>query len=184
MGTSTPDEKTAASPAWLSHVKRLKGWIVAIAGGGAVLSGLVGYYTTYKTVAGQPAESTSARAPAAATVNPLSVAVLPFTNLTGDAAQAYVADGLTASVTADLSRIRDAFIVNVATAAAVAKDKPASAQLVGRELGVRFILQGSVQRAGDKLRISAQLADTQSNAQLWSETFGAAPQISSPCRTR
>lgn len=171
MGTSEQDEKTAASPAWLGHFQRLKGWIVAVAGAGAVLSGLVGYYTTYKTVAGKPADSAGAQAPAAATVNPLSVAVLPFTNLTGDTAQGYVADGLTASVTADLSRIRDAFIVNVATAAAAAKDKAASAQQVGRELGVRFILQGSVQRSADKLRISAQLADTQSNAQLWSETF-------------
>ena len=127
--------------------------------------------STYKTVAGKPADSTSAHTPGVANVNPLSVAVLPFTNLTGDSAQGYMADGLTASVTADLSRIRDAFIVNVATAAAAAKDKAASAQQVGRDLGVRFILQGSVQRSADKLRISAQLADTQSNAQLWSETF-------------
>jgi adenylate cyclase len=174
MGTSTRDEKTATSSnkGWLGHVQRLKGWIVAVAGVGAVLSGLVGYYTTYKTVSGHPAaETANTRTPVAAAVNPLSVAVLPFTNLTGDAAQAYVADGLTASITADLSRIRDAFIVNVATAAAAAKDKAASAQQVGHELGVRFILQGSVQRSADKLRISAQLADTQSNAQLWSETF-------------
>jgi len=175
MGTSTQDEKTAASPARLGHFQRLKGWIVAAAGVGAVLSGLVGYYTTYKTVAGNPADSTGARPPAVATVNPLSVAVLPFTNLTGDAAQSYVADGLTASVTADLSRIRDAFVVNVSTAAAAARDKSSSAHLVGRELGVRFILQGSVQRSADKLRISAQLADTQSNAQLWSETFEGSP---------
>ncbi len=171
MSPSTQDEKTAASPSWSGHFQRLKGWIVAVAGVGAVLSGLVGYYSTYKTVAGKPADSADARPPAAATVNPLSVAVLPFINLTGDATQGYVADGLTASVTADLSRIRDAFIVNVATAAAAAKDKAASAQQVGRELGVRFILQGSVQRSADKLRISAQLADTQSNGQLWSETF-------------
>ena len=171
MGTSTQDGKTAASPAWLGHFHRLKVWIVAVAGVGAVLSGLVGYYTTYKTVAGKPADSAGARPPAVANVNPLSVAVLPFSNLTGDPAQGYVADGLTTSVTVDLSRIRDAFIVNVATAAAAAKDKSASAQQVGRELGVRFVLQGSVQRSADKLRISAQLADTQSNAQLWSETF-------------
>ncbi|HXC38487.1 MAG TPA: hypothetical protein VN667_06030 [Burkholderiales bacterium] len=175
MDTSTQDKKISASPAWLGHFQRLKGWIVAVAGVGAVLSGLVGYYTTYKTVAGNPADSTSARTPAVAAVNPLSVAVLPFTNLTGDAAQGYVADGLTASITADLSRIRDAFIVNVSTAAAAAKEKPASAQQVGRDLGVRFILQGSVQRSADKLRISAQLVDTQSNAQLWSETFEGSP---------
>ena len=96
--------------------------------------------------------------------------VLPFTNLTGDPNQAYVADGLTASLTADLSRIRDAFIVNAATAFAY-KDKPLTAQRVGKELGVHFVLQGSVQRSGTKIRINAQLADANSNAQLWSETF-------------
>ncbi len=101
---------------------------------------------------------------------PLSIVVLPFQNLTGDANQEYVADGLTASLTADLSRIREAFIVNAATAFAY-KDKPVTAQQVGRELGVHFVLQGSVQRNGTKIRVNAQFADTTSNAQLWSENF-------------
>jgi len=105
-----------------------------------------------------------------ADAGPLSIVVLPFTNLTGDPNQAYVADGLTASLTADLSRIRDAFIVNAATAFTY-KDKPVSAQQVGKDLGVHFVLQGSVQRNGTKIRINAQLADANSNAQLWSETF-------------
>lgn len=170
MGTLMQDKSAATSPAWLGHFQRIKGWIVAVAGTGAVLSGLVGYYTTYKTVAGKPAVSAVGTS-GVATVNPLSVAVLPFTNLTGDTAQSYVADGLTVSITSDLSRIRDLFIVNVATAAAAAKDKSASAQQVGQALGVRFVLQGSVQRSADKLRINAQLADAQSNAQLWTETF-------------
>src|SRR5271165_4451050 len=100
----------------------------------------------------------------------LSIVVLPFANLTGDPNQAYVADGLTASLTADLSRIRDAFIVNAATAFAY-KDKPLTAQQVGNDLGVHFVLQGSVQRSGPKIRINAQLADATSNAQLWSESF-------------
>jgi adenylate cyclase len=110
--------------------------------------------------------------PAAVTADagPLSIVVLPFQNLTGDANQEYVADGLTASLTADLSRIRDAFIVNAATTFAY-KDKPVTAQQVGKELGVNFVLQGSVQRNGTKLRINAQLADATSNAQLWSESF-------------
>ncbi len=101
---------------------------------------------------------------------PLSIVVLPFANLTGDPQQAYVADGLTDAVTADLSRIRDAFIVSTSTAFAY-KDKVVTAQQVGKELGVRFALQGGVQRSGDKIRINAQLADTTSNAQLWTESF-------------
>lgn len=170
MATEPIDSTAHGAPGWRGHFQRLKGWVVAAAGVGAVLSGLVGYYTTYKTVASKPAAD--AHAPAASIVNPLSIAVLPFANLTGDAAQAYVADGLTVSVTSDLSRIRDAFVVNAGTSAsAAAKDKAASAQQVGRDLGVRFVLQGSVQRSADKLRISAQLADTQTNAQLWTETF-------------
>jgi len=101
---------------------------------------------------------------------PLSVVVLPFKNLTGNPNQDYVADGLTASQTADLSRIRDAFIVDAATAFTY-KDKSVTAQQVGKDLGVRFVLQGSVQRNGTKIRINAQLADTTTNAQLWSESF-------------
>jgi len=100
----------------------------------------------------------------------LSVVVLPFANRTGDPEQEYLADGMTESLTMDLSRIRDAFIVNASTAFAY-KNKPVAAQVLGRELGVRFVLQGSVQRMGPKIRINAQLADAASNALLWSETF-------------
>ncbi len=110
--------------------------------------------------------------PAAVTpdAGPLSIVVLPFTNLTGDPSQEYVADGLTASLTADLSRIRNAFIVNAATAFTY-KGKSVNAQQVGKDLGVHFVLQGSVQRNGNKIRINAQLADANSNAQLWSDSF-------------
>lgn len=100
----------------------------------------------------------------------LSILVLPFANGTGDPQQAYIADGLTASVTSDLSRIRDAFVVAAATAFTY-KNKPVNLQRLGAELGVRFVLQGSVQRVGNTIRINAQLADTATNAQLWTETF-------------
>jgi adenylate cyclase len=142
--------------------------IVTIAGVGAVLSGLAGYWNTYHIVKKSVPLPASTKAPVAASA--LSVIVLPFQNLTGDANQAYVADGLTASLTSDLSRIRDAFIVNAATAFAY-KDKPVTAQQIGKDLGVRFVLHGSVQRSGIKIRINAQLADATTNAQLWSERF-------------
>ena len=151
------------------QLKRFRGPIAAIAAFGAVLSGLLGYWSAYQTVE-KAVVSTSAPAVVTADAGPLSIVVLPFTNLTGDANQAYVADGLTASLTADLSRIRDAFIVNAATAFAY-RDKPVTAQQVGKDLGVHFVLQGSVQRNGTKIRINTQLADANSNAQLWSETF-------------
>ena len=142
--------------------------IVTVASVGAVLSGLVGYWTTYHTVKKGVPQSAPTEAPVAASA--LSVMVLPFKNLTGDPNQDYVADGLTASLTADLSRIREAFIVNAATAFAY-KDKPVAVQQIGTDLGVHFVLQGSVQRSGTRIRINAQLADATSSAQLWSERF-------------
>ena len=78
-----------------------------------------------------------------ADAGPLSIVVLPFTNQTGDPQKAYIADGLTSSITADLSRIRDAFIVPVSSALAY-RDKAAPVKQIGQDLGVRFVLQGSV----------------------------------------
>ncbi len=154
---------------WLEKLKHAKGIIVAVAGGGAVLSGLVGYYTTYQTVK-TGASSSAITAPAIVNTGALSIVVLPFANQTGDAQKGYIADALTTSITADLSRIRDAFVVSTTTAFAY-KDKPVTAQQVGKEVGARFALQGSVLASGDKVRITAQLADTQTGAQLWSETL-------------
>jgi len=103
-------------------------------------------------------------------VNPLSIAVLPFTNLTGDPTQSYVADGLTNRVTSDLARIQSAVVTDAGRAMSY-KDKTAIVQQVGKELGVRFILQGDVQRSADKILINAKLTDASSNKQLWSDSF-------------
>jgi TolB-like protein/Tfp pilus assembly protein PilF len=150
----------------LSHVK---GAVIAVASLGAVLSGLAGYYTTYKTVA-DTATPPSTAAPKVDTINSLSILVLPFANQTGDANKAYIADALTSSISADLNRIRDAFVVPTATAFSY-KDKNLTVAQAGKEAGVRFVLQGGVVANGDKLRINVQLADTQSGKQLWNETF-------------
>ncbi|ALT77934.1 hypothetical protein AT984_12850 [Paucibacter sp. KCTC 42545] len=96
--------------------------------------------------------------------------MLPFTNQTGDASKGYIADALTSSISADLSRIRDAFVVPTATAFTY-KEKNLTVAQIGKDAGVRFVLQGGVVASGDKLRISAQLADTQSGQQLWNEVF-------------
>ena len=103
-------------------------------------------------------------------VNPLSIAVLPFTNLTGDPAQAYVADGMTARVTTDLSRIRDALVLDEARASKY-KDQSVSAQKIGQELGVRFLLKGDIQRNGDLILINTKLIDSINGQQLWAESF-------------
>ena len=103
-------------------------------------------------------------------VNPLSIAVLPFANLSGDAGQAYVADGMTSRVTSDLGRIQDAVVTDAGRVLPY-KDKTAIVQQVAKELGVRFVLQGDVQRSADKILINAKLTDANSNKQLWSDRF-------------
>ena len=147
---------------------RTQSWLAAILCVATIGTSLFFYWRHQRSASsGQTAAELKGAETAA---GPLSIVVLPFSNLSGDADQAYFADGLTASVTADLSRIRDAFVVNTATAFTY-KDKVIGAQQVGKEVGTRFVLQGSVQRSGTSIRINAQLADTVSNAQLWSETF-------------
>jgi adenylate cyclase len=103
-------------------------------------------------------------------VNPLSIVVLPFNNLTGDPGQAYLADGMTAKVTTDLSRINNAFVMDAGIAMKY-KDKAGGIQLIASELGVRFVLQGDIQKNAEKVQINAKLTDAQSSKQLWSESF-------------
>ena len=99
-----------------------------------------------------------------------SIVVLPFANLSGDPEQAYLADGLTTTITTDLSRAAGLFVI-AATTANTFKDKQINVQQIGKDLGVRYALQGNVQRSGEKIRINAQLADSASGGQLWAETF-------------
>ena len=101
---------------------------------------------------------------------PLSILVLPFANQTGDEKKAYIADAFTMSITADLSRIRDAFVVP-ATTAFTYKAKGLTVQQVAKDAAVRFVLGGSVLASGQDVRVTAQLVDSKTGAQLWNETF-------------
>ena len=100
----------------------------------------------------------------------LSIVVLPFTNLSGDAAQDYFADGITENLTTDLSRIRNSFVI-ASTTASTYKGKTADAKEIGKELGVRYVLEGSVQRDQNRVRVNAQLIDAETGAHLWAERF-------------
>ena len=100
----------------------------------------------------------------------LSIVVLPFTNLSDDREQEYFADGVTDDLTTDLSRIADSFVIAHNTALTY-KGKPVDAKQVGRELGVRYVLEGSVRRAGDQVQVNAQLIDAVSGAHLWADRF-------------
>jgi adenylate cyclase len=100
----------------------------------------------------------------------LSVVVLPFANLSDDREQQYFADGVTEDLTTDLSRIAGSFVISRNTAFTY-KDKPVNAKQIGREVGVRYVLEGSVQRSGKQVRINAQLIDAETDAHLWAERF-------------
>ena len=100
----------------------------------------------------------------------LSIVVLPFANLSGDPAQDYFADGITENLTTDLARIRDSFVIARNTAFTF-KGKAIDAKGIGKELGVRYVLEGSVQRDQNRVRVNAQLIDAQSGAHLWADRF-------------
>jgi adenylate cyclase len=103
-----------------------------------------------------------------AVVPRLSIVVLPFTNLSTDPEQQYFADGITEDLTTDLSRIADMFVIARNTAFTY-KGKFIDAKQVGRELGVRYLLEGSVRRSGQQVRVNAQLVDAETGAHLWAE---------------
>lgn len=100
----------------------------------------------------------------------LSIVVLPFDNLSGDPRQDYFADAVTEDLITDLSRIRDAFVIARRTSFTY-KGKSTDVTEVAAELDVRYVLEGSVQRAEDRVRINAQLIDGQSGAHVWSDRY-------------
>jgi TolB-like protein/class 3 adenylate cyclase len=100
----------------------------------------------------------------------LSLVVLPFANLGGDASQDYFVDGVTESLTTDLSRIAGAFVIGRSTAFTY-KGKAVDLKQIGRELNVRYVLEGSVQRSGNRMRVNVQLIEAESGAHLWAERF-------------
>jgi adenylate cyclase len=105
-----------------------------------------------------------------ATAPRLSIVVLPFENLGGDPEQEYFADGITDDLTTDLSHLADSFVIARGTAFTY-KGKPVSAKQIGRELGVRYALEGSVRRVGETIAVNAQLISTENGAHLWADRF-------------
>jgi TolB-like protein len=99
-----------------------------------------------------------------------SIVVLPFANLSGDASQDYLADVISDELTTAFSRSRDTFVISRWTAFTY-KGKPIDVRQIGKDLGVRYVLEGSVQPSGDRLRVHAQFIDTESDAHLWADQF-------------
>ena len=122
------------------------------------------------------ADLPAASAPTAASISQppaaprLSIVVLPFANLSDDTEQQYFADGITEDLTADLSRIEGSFVISRNTAFTY-RNKPIDTKQIGHELGVRYVLEGSVRRSGKQVRVNVQLIDAETDAHLWAERF-------------
>jgi adenylate cyclase len=119
------------------------------------------------------AEGDARPMPALAQPDRPSIAVLPFDNMSGDPEQEFVADGIVEAITATLSRIKSIFVI-ARNSAFRYKDRAVDVLQVGKELGVRYVLEGSVQRAGSRLRISVQLIDATSGTHVWADRVDGA----------
>jgi adenylate cyclase len=154
---ASPPPAEAAKPAQMK-----RGWGAApLAAGLATLLMLAaaGAWITIGGRGSSPAEPTH-----------LSIVVLPFANLSGDPSQDYFADGVSENLTDGLSRIRDSFVIARNTAFTY-KGESVEPKQVGKDLGVRYVLQGSVQRDQGRVRINARITEVESNAQVWADRF-------------
>jgi TolB-like protein/class 3 adenylate cyclase len=126
----------------------------------------------YSLDVGKPAQAKPAPTPASEKSSPprLSMVVLPFANIGGAPEQEHFVDGVTESLTTDLSRIRGAVVIGRNTAFTY-KGKPVDLKQIGRELNVRYVLEGSVQRGGARMRVNVQLIDAETGNHLWAERF-------------
>jgi adenylate cyclase len=123
------------------------------------------------TAQSPPATASVQNLPAAEAKAPrLSMVVLPFANLSNDPEQEYFADGITDDLTTDLSQIPDSLVIARNTAFTY-KGRPTDAKQIGRDLGVRYVVEGSVRRTGDQVQVNVQLIDAESGAHLWAERF-------------
>ena len=130
---------------------------------------MAGARATRRSLLGASVEDKLANAPR------LSIVVLPSENLSGDKDQDYFADAITEDLTTDLSHLQDAFVIARGTAFTY-KGKPLDAKQLGRELSVRYVLEGSVQPSGDRTRVNAQLISTETGAHYVGRSVRGRPQ--------
>jgi adenylate cyclase len=119
---------------------------------------------------GQPEADTSPAADPAQLPDKPSIAVLPFENMSNDPEQAYFSDGISEDIITDLSKVSGLFVTS-RNSSFVYKGKSVNVKQVGRELGVRYVLEGSVRKAGNKVRITAQLIDSNTDGHVWADRF-------------
>jgi class 3 adenylate cyclase/TolB-like protein len=161
------DDSRPAKPIWLRR-DRWSARVTAI-GAALLLIASAGGTALYFHLGRAPVVSQMPDQPAKPSER-FSIVVLPFANLSGDASQDYLADVITDELTTGFSRFQDSFVISRSTAFTY-KSKPIDVRQIGKDLGVRYVLEGSVQPNGDRLRVHAQLIDTESDAHLWADQF-------------
>jgi TolB-like protein/predicted Zn-dependent protease len=138
--------------------------------GGAVAFALMAAVAVGYLVLRQPEDRAEARAPQPSVAVAKSIAVLPFANLSAEAENEYFSEGITEEILTTLAKIRDLKVIS-RTSVMRYKDTTKGTREIGRELGVAAVLEGSVRRQGDRVRIAAQLIDTRTDEHLWAETY-------------
>jgi TolB-like protein/tetratricopeptide (TPR) repeat protein len=149
---------------------RISGLVAALAAVGTVLAGLTGYWTTYRTVTRELLAPVKPGPTAPTEAARFSIVVLPFVNLSGDPSQDFFADAITENLITGVSRIGKLPVIARNTAFTY-KGKNIDAKEIGKDLGVRYVLEGSVQRDQNRVRVNAQLIDAQSGTHLWADQF-------------
>jgi adenylate cyclase len=157
-----------------ARLQLIGGALASIAAVGAIAGGLVGYWNVWKTVRTDvfpESQRTQREATARPDIAPrLSLVVLPFANLNNDTEQDYFADGITADLTTDLAQMPGAFVIGRGTAFTY-KNKQIDFRTLGKDLGIRWAIQGAVRRNGDQIRVNVSLTDVASGRDIWSDRF-------------
>jgi adenylate cyclase len=148
--------------------------LASVAAMGAIAGGLIGYWNVWKTVStelfqgGQKTQRETAARPGLAPR--LSLVVLPFANLNNDPEQDYFVDAITTDLTTDLAQMPGAFVIGRETAFTY-KNKPIDLKTLGKDLGIRWAVQGAVRRNEDQVRVNVSLTDLQTAGDVWSDRF-------------
>ena len=145
--------------------RKKRAWLYVVIVGAFVSFGLF-FLGRYRAINTTPRHSEAATG-----IRQKSIAVLPFENLSDDKQNTYFADGVQDQILTNLGRVSDLRVISHTTVRQYKSGEPRNLREIGRQLGVTHILEGSVQRAGDRLRIAAQLIDARTDSQVWAETY-------------
>jgi adenylate cyclase len=166
VGLRTPAATAAVAPRGKRHA--VLRWLVVAAMALVLVAGAAALWKAFRD--GSPVEVATVAKMALPLPDKPSIAVLPFTNMSDEAAQENFSDGITDDLITDLSKVSGLFVI-ARNSTFVYKGRPMKIGKVAEELGVRYILEGSVQRAGDRLRVNAQLIDSLTGGHVWADRF-------------